>query len=127
MLNIQCGYSQPNFRSRRLVPISEYSGTPRLSKSCIKLIERTRKLIAEADGNAIQTQNNLDDSAVSGRLAAFLREKLKLINKFRESLESQIEYIRAYNKPLDYKDPVTTQKQFESALADLEHQYSVTA
>ena len=112
---------------RKLVPLAQYSGVPNLDYKSINLIVRANKHIAKIDGDIIEVERRIEENAGNSTAVELLQRQLKALKGRREALETEVECIRAYKKPIYPVNINRTEGKLEETLLKLEHDFTAMA
>ena len=104
------GISDNRFNFTGLVPKSQYSGTPRLSKEAITGIEKIRTIMKQADIEMLELESQLSSMENGGNVQKYLKKRLGITNFYRNKLIREMNCIKKTNH---FKDEFleTVQKQ----------------
>lgn len=120
MNNISVNY-QLNFKA--LVPKSQYSGTPRLSRPVICEINKLKESIKEADKEILDLETYLNNPESGGSIINYLTKRLEIFKNFRRKLMKNIAIIREEGK-CNSKEHYKMFKEHSEKVEQLEEQFA---
>ncbi len=88
------GISDNRFNFTGLVPKSQYSGTPRLSKEAITGIEKIRTMMKQADIEMLELESQMNSVEGGGSIQKYLKKKLGIIKFYKMKLLKEMNNIK---------------------------------
>ena len=106
-----------------LVPKSQYSGTPRLSRQAINEINKLKESIKEADKEIMELETNLSNPETRGILINYLIKRLEIFKEFRKRLANDINIIKEQGN-FNYKEHYKMFKEHSDEIGKLEEDFA---
>lgn len=123
MNNISTNY-QLNFKA--LVPKSQYSGTPRLSRQVIREINKLKESIKEADKEILDMETYINNPETGGGIIDYLMKRREIFKNFRGKLTKTIAMIREEGN-CNSKEHYKIFKKHSEKIEQLEEQFAQTS